>query len=334
MPSKKSNTIGFLTSDFVQNLIEGDRTTLAKAITLTESTRPKDRENSRLLIQKLLPETGKTHRIGITGVPGVGKSTLIDQLGTNLTDLGKKVAVLSIDPTSNVSGGSILGDKTRMSKLTANPDAYIRPSPTSGTLGGVGSNTREAMLVCEAAGFDVILIETVGTGQSEISVAEMVDFFLVLVLSGAGDELQGIKKGVLEIADMIAVNKADGDGKLSAESAASDLRTALNILPAKSTLWTPPVLTVSGLSNLGLEALWEKIESHRKIMIEHGEFETRRSNQQVSWMWSMLNSRLMEQLTEHSTISEQLPSIEKDVKDGRLAPSVAVDKILKILHDK
>src|ERR687898_219963 len=245
-----------VTAEAVQS---GDRAALARAITLMESRRPDHREAARSLLQELMPRTGKAVRIGITGVPGVGKSTTIDTLGSMLTEKGHKVAVLAVDPSSTRTGGAILGDKTRMARLAADPNAFIRPSPSSGTLGGVAAKTREAMLLCEAAGFDVILVETVGVGQSEIAVADLTDFFLVLMLPGAGDELQGIKKGVVELADMIAVNKADGDNIARAKSAAGEYRAALHILAPRSAHWSPPVLTVSGLANQGLDALWERI---------------------------------------------------------------------------
>lgn len=316
---------------FAERIAGGDRATLARGITLVESKRSTHRHQAHLLIQKLLPRTGNAWRLGITGVPGVGKSTTIDQLGSNLTAIGKKVAVLAVDPSSTRTGGSILGDKTRMARLATDQNAFIRPSPSSGTLGGVAAKTRETMLLCEAAGFDVILVETVGIGQSETTVEEMVDFFLVLMLPGAGDELQGIKKGVLEIADLIAVNKADGEGKLRADAAASEYRAALNILAPKSPLWTPPVISVSGLTNAGLDVLWQKIGDHRRIMEQSGELAQRRSRQQVSWMWSMLRDRLMEMLTTHPDLQDKLPGIEADVRDGKMAASLAVDTVTDLL---
>ena len=309
----------------------GDRSVLARAITLVESRRKDHRHKAHALLQELLPETGKAYRVGITGVPGVGKSTTIDMLGSNLTADGHRVAVLAVDPSSTRTGGSILGDKTRMARLAVDRNAFIRPSPSAGTLGGVAAKTRETMLLCEAAGFDIILVETVGIGQSETTVADMVDFFLVLMLPGAGDELQGIKKGVLEIADMIAVNKADGDGAMRADSAAADYRAALNILAPRDPNWTPPVITISGLANLRLDALWQKIVEHRAKMRETGTFNTRRSEQQVTWMWSMLTERLMATLRDHPDIANRLPEIEKAVRDGRLAASFAVDEIGDLL---
>lgn len=305
----------------------GERSMLARAITLIESRRPTDREKAQALIQAVLPDTGKALRVGITGVPGVGKSTTIDQLGTNLTEAGHKIAVLAVDPSSTRSGGSILGDKTRMSRLAVDPNAYVRPSPSSGTLGGVAAKTRETMLLCEAAGFDIILVETVGVGQSETTVAGMVDFFLVLMLPGAGDELQGIKKGVLEIADMIAVNKSDGDNAIRARQAASDYRHALHILAPRSPNWTPPVVTVSGLANQGLDEMWVEVERYRAIMTRTGEWQARRREQQVRWMWSMLEERLLASLSKNDRIRERLAELERGVAEGRVAAGAAVDDI-------
>jgi LAO/AO transport system kinase len=309
----------------------GNRAALARAITLVESKKAEHRRLARELIQELLPMTGNALRVGITGVPGVGKSTTIDTLGSNLTEAGHKVAVLAVDPSSTRTGGSILGDKTRMTRLAVDRNAFIRPSPSAGTLGGVAAKTRETMLLCEAAGFDVILVETVGIGQSETTVADMVDFFLVLMLPGAGDELQGIKKGVLEIADMIAVNKADGDGAIRARSAASDYRAALHILAPKSPNWTPPVITVSGLANEGLDQLWQQIEVYRERMTASGEWQDKRSSQQVAWMWDMLQQRMMESLKSDSRTAVRLASLEDEVRAGRTAVSVAVDELAGLM---
>jgi LAO/AO transport system kinase len=242
--------------DYVQGILSGNRAVLARAITLVESNSAAHQELAQQVLIEVLPHTGKAHRVGITGVPGVGKSTFIETLGTQLTNTGSKVAVLAVDPSSGISGGSILGDKTRMSKLSVDPNAFIRPSPTSGSLGGVNRKTRETSLLCEAAGFDVILIETVGVGQSETVVAEMVDFFLVLMLAGAGDELQGIKRGILELADMVAINKADGANETQARVARSEYASAIRYLKPVSQDWAPPVLTCCGLNGLGLPELW------------------------------------------------------------------------------
>ncbi|MEM9631334.1 MAG: methylmalonyl Co-A mutase-associated GTPase MeaB [Pseudomonadota bacterium] len=313
------------------DLTAGKRAALARAITLVESKKSEHRHMAHQLIQKVLPLTGRAFRLGITGVPGVGKSTSIDTLGSNLTAAGHKVAVLAVDPSSTRTGGSILGDKTRMARLAIDPNAFIRPSPSAGTLGGVAAKTRETMLLCEAAGFDVILVETVGIGQSETTVADMVDFFLVLMLPGAGDELQGIKKGVLEIADMIAVNKAEGEGATRARSAASDYRAALHILAPKSPNWTPPVTTISGLENEGLDHLWEQIGIYRERMQASGEWQEKRSQQQVAWMWDMLQQRMMEALKTNSKTADRLKVLESSVRDGTTAVSLAVDELSDLM---
>lgn len=312
-------------------ILAGNRATLARAITLVESRKREHRDVARALLTRLMPHTGKAHRVGITGVPGVGKSTTIDTLGSNLTAAGHRVAVLAVDPSSTRTGGSILGDKTRMAQLAVDPRAYIRPSPSAGTLGGVAAKTRETMLLCEAAGFDVILVETVGIGQSETTVAEMVDFFLVLMLPGAGDELQGIKKGVLEIADLIAVNKADGDGAIRARSAASDYRSALHILSPRSPTWSPPVVTISGLANEGLSEMWAQVELHRLKMQATGEWASRRASQQVAWMWDMLQQRLMEALTREPARAARIKALEADVREGRVPASAAVEDIAGLM---
>src|SRR3984893_6596939 len=263
-------------SELARAIRAGERATLARAITLIESKRADHQQTARALVQELLPRTGKATRVGITGAPGVGKSTSIDALGTFLTAAGHKVAVLAVDPSSARSGGSILGDKTRMARLSADPNAFIRPSPAAGTLGGVAAKTRETMLLCEAAGYDVILVETVGIGQSEITVADMTDFFLVLMLPGAGDELQGLKKGVVELADMIAVNKADGDNLTRAKLAASQYGAALHILLPRSPNWSPPVITCSALKSDGIAALWAHVLDHRQKLTASGELAARR----------------------------------------------------------
>jgi LAO/AO transport system kinase len=309
----------------------GERAVIARAITLIESRRTDHQKAARRLVQELLPSTGKAVRVGITGVPGVGKSTTIDALGTFLTAAGHKVAVLAVDPSSARSGGSILADKTRMARLASNPDAFVRPSPSSGTLGGVAAKTRESMLICEAAGYDVVLVETIGTGQSETMVADMTDFFLVLMLPGAGDELQGLKKGVVEIADMIAINKADGDNVARAKAAAAEYRAALHILSPRSPGWSPPVVTYSALTGAGVAELWATILDHRERMTASGELEARRRQQQVKWMWAMLENRVLARLKSDPGLKAGLPRIEAAVAEGRMSPAVAVDEIAAAL---
>jgi LAO/AO transport system kinase len=283
------------------------------------------------VLQELLPRTGNAVRLGMTGVPGVGKSTTIDQLGMNLVATGHQVAVLAVDPTSKRSGGSILGDKTRMSALAQEKNAFIRPSPSSGTLGGVTRRTRETMALVEAAGFDVVIVETVGVGQSEVAVADMVDFFLVLLLSGGGDDLQGIKKGIIELADMIAINKADGDNIKRAERAAADYKAALQIFTPAGVTWFPPVVTVSGLDNRGLKELWAKVLEHREKMLATGEFQSRRQAQAVSWMRDMLEGRLMAALKANPKVAAELPGIESSVRNGTLLPTLAVERIMAMV---
>jgi LAO/AO transport system kinase len=309
----------------------GERAVIARAITLVESRRADHQKAARHLVQELLPATGKAVRVGITGVPGVGKSTTIDALGTFLTGKGHKVAVLAVDPSSARSGGSILADKTRMSRLSTDANAFVRPSPSSGTLGGVAAKTRESMLILEAAGYDVMLVETIGTGQSETMVADMTDFFLVLMLPGAGDELQGLKKGVVEIADMIAINKADGDNRKRASAAAAEYRAALHILTLRSPSWSPPVVTYSALTGDGIAGLWETVLDHRARMSQSGELDARRREQQVKWMWAMLEDRVFARLKSDPGIRAKLPRIEAAVAEGRMSPALAVDEIAAAL---
>jgi LAO/AO transport system kinase len=309
----------------------GDRAVLARAITLIESKRADHQRAARALVQELLAETGKGLRVGITGMPGVGKSTTIDALGTYLTEQGHKVAVLAVDPSSSRTGGSILGDKTRMARLAGDPQAFVRPSPASGTLGGVAAKTRETMLLCEAAGYDVVLVETVGIGQSETAVADMTDFFLVLMLPGAGDELQGIKKGVIELADMIAVNKADGDNVARATRAASEYRAALHILNPRSPHWTPPVTTYSALTEAGIADLWAQVLLHHERMTAAGELARHRRAQQVKWMWAMIEERLMGRLKSDPGLRARLPALEAEVAAGRLSPALAADEVAQTL---
>ncbi len=309
----------------------GDRAVLSRAITLVESKRADHRRSAAALTQALLGATGKAVRVGITGAPGVGKSTTVDALGSMLTAQGHKVAVLAVDPSSQRTGGSILADKTRMARLASDTKAFIRPSPASGTLGGVAAKTRETMLLCEAAGYDVVLIETIGVGQSEIAVADMTDFFLLLTLPGAGDELQGLKKGVVELADMIAVNKADGDNLVRAKAAAAEYRAALHILMPRSPNWSPPVVTYSALTGAGIDALWAHVLDHRNKLTASGELAVRRGAQQVKWMWTMLEERLFAPLRSDRSLKAALPRIEAAVAAGRLAPAAAVEEIAGML---
>ena len=327
-PTVESSQIATLTND----LRAGHRAALARAITLIESRRGDHQAAARDLVQALLPETGKAVRVGITGSPGVGKSTTIDALGMFLIERGHKVAVLAVDPSSARTGGSILGDKTRMARLSASDNAYIRPSPASGTLGGVAAKTREAMLLCEAAGFDVVLVETVGIGQSETAVCDMTDFFLALMLPGAGDELQGIKKGLVELADMIAVNKADGDNVKRANLAAGEYRGALHILTPRSEHWHPPVLTYSALTGTGIDTIWQKILDHRTAMNASGEFDARRRDQQVKWMWSMFEQLTMARLRSDASVRAKVKRIETEVAAGRISPALAAEQIAEMLR--
>jgi LAO/AO transport system kinase len=330
MPLRHRPAIPDMT-DLARGIRAHERAVIARAITLIESRRADHQKAARRLVQELLPSTGKAIRVGITGAPGVGKSTTIDALGTFLTGRGQNVAVLAVDPSSARSGGSILADKTRMPRLAADANAFVRPSPASGTLGGVAAKTREAMLICEAAGYDVVLVETIGTGQSETMVADMTDFFLVLMLPGAGDELQGLKKGVVEIADMIAINKADGDNVKRAKAAAAEYRAALHILSPRSPNWSPPVVTYSALTGAGIAELWENVLDHRERTSKTGEFDARRCEQQVKWMWAMLEDRVFARLKSDPALKARLPRIEAAVAAGRMSPAVAVEEIASAL---
>jgi LAO/AO transport system kinase len=309
----------------------GDRALIARAITLVESKRADHRKAAHHLVQELLPDTGKALRIGITGAPGVGKSLTIDTLGSYLTGKRHRVAVLAVDPSSIRTGGSILGDKTRMARLAIDANAFVRPSPSSGTLGGVAAKTRETMLICEAAGFDVVLVETIGIGQSQTAVTDMTDFFLVLMLPGAGDELQGLKKGIVELADMLAVNKADGDNIPRAKAAAAEYRAALHILVPRSPNWTPPVVTYSALTGDGVAELWQQVLAHRERITVSGELMARRRDQQVKWMWAMLEERLFSRLKSDPALKAKLPRIEAAVGAGKLSPMLAVEDIAQAL---
>jgi LAO/AO transport system kinase len=314
--------------DLAGAIRRGDRSALARAITLVESTRRDHRDTAQELLLELMPEAGSAMHVGITGVPGVGKSTAIEALGMQLIELGHRVAVLAVDPSSTRTGGSILGDKTRMSRLAAQPQAYIRPSPTSGTLGGVARATRETIVLLEAAGFDVILVETVGVGQSEVTVANMVDTFVFLTLARTGDQLQGIKKGVLELADIVVVNKADGSHALEATKAARELSGAIRLIYPPNSVWLPPVLTMSALEGTGLAALWETVEKHRQVLTEAGEFEARRRAQQVEWTWSMVRDTVLDRVLAHPGVRDIRREVERQVRDGELTPALAAQQIL------
>ncbi|MEV4469493.1 methylmalonyl Co-A mutase-associated GTPase MeaB [Nonomuraea sp. NPDC049504] len=308
--------------DYARGVRAGSRTWIARAITLVESTRPDHNALAQRLLVELTPLTGHARRVGVSGVPGVGKSTFIDALGTRLTGQGHKVAVLAVDPSSTRTGGSILGDKTRMSRLAADPAAFIRPSPTSGTLGGVTKATREAMVVVEAAGFDVVVVETVGVGQSETAVADMVDTFLLLTLARTGDQLQGIKKGVLELADVIAVNKADGEYELPARKAARELAGALRML--RSDAPPPPVLTCSALTGDGLDEVWAKVLAHQEGL----DLAAKRRRQQVGWTWTLVKDRLLAELRADPRVAEISAEVEREVLAGELTPALAAERIL------
>jgi len=309
---------------------DGDRAALPRAITLLESTRGDHREQAQQLLLELLPDSGNAHRVGITGVPGVGKSTTIESLGMRLIEQGHRVAVLAVDPSSTRTGGSILGDKTRMARLAMHPDAYIRPSPTSGTLGGVAKATREAVVLLEAAGFDVILIETVGVGQSEVAVANMVDTFVLLTLARAGDQLQGIKKGVLELADIVVVNKADGEHVKEARSAARELSSAIRLIYPRETLWRPPVLTMSAAEGNGLIQMWDAVEHHRRVLTDAGEFEARRRAQQVDWTWQMVRDTVLDRVLSNPAVRKIRADVERRVREGELTPAMAAQQILDV----
>ena len=318
----------------VEGVLAGDRRAVARAITLVESHRADHRERAQELLVELLPHAGAARRVGISGVPGVGKSTFIDQLGVTLTAAGSRVAVLAVDPSSARSGGSILGDKTRMARLSVDRNAFIRPSPTSGTLGGVAQATRESMVVVEAAGYDVVLVETVGVGQSEITVAEMVDSFLFLTLARTGDQLQGIKRGILEIADVIAVNKADGPGAPDARKAARELAGAIRMLRGHGEDWQVPVLTCAGLTGEGLDEVWAKLVEHQDRRKASGAFEEQRRSQQVRWTRQLVRDGLEHRLRAHPGVRAAAPQLEKAVLAGELTPALAAQQLLEtFLHD-
>jgi LAO/AO transport system kinase len=312
----------------VRGVLDGSRADIARAITLVESARPDRRRLAQQVLTELLPRAGTAARIGITGVPGVGKSTFIDAFGTLLTGQGHRVAVLAVDPSSTRRKGSILGDKTRMARLATDPSAFVRPSPSSGTLGGVARATREAMVIMEAAGYDVVLVETVGVGQSETAVAGMVDTFLLLTLARTGDQLQGIKKGVLELADVIAVNKADGPHADDARAAARELAGALRLMRDPGAAWRPEVLTCSARENTGLDEVWQRVQRHRSVLEGDGSLSRRRRDQQVEWTWSLVHDELLTRLHSHPAVREIAARLEREVREGSVTATTAADLIL------
>ena len=319
-------------SELAARIRAGDRAALSRAITLVESTRADHRDAAQQLLLELTPEAGSALHVGITGVPGVGKSTTIEALGMHLIKRGHRVAVLAVDPSSTRTGGSILGDKTRMAQLAVQPEAYIRPSPTSGTLGGVAKATRETIVLLEAAGYDVVLVETVGVGQSEVTVANMVDTFVFLTLARTGDQLQGIKKGVLELADVIVVNKADGEHAIEAKAAARELSGAIRLIYPRDTLWRPPVLTMSALTGDGLAAMWDTVLKHRVTLTAAGEFEARRRAQQVDWTWTMVRDTVLDRVLSNPAVKANRDEVERQVREGELTPALAAQRIIDLAN--
>ena len=315
--------------DYRDAIRAGDRRAMARAITLLESTRPDQIELGQSVLDSLIPDTGRAIRVGVTGPPGAGKSSLIEVLGLELIEQGRRVAVLAVDPTSPVSGGSILGDKTRMELLAREPNAFIRPSPSGTSLGGVAQRTREAMLVCEAAGYDVVLVETVGIGQSQVAVAAMVDFFLLVLLPAGGDELQGIKKGVVELADGLVVNKADGSTAEAAEGTRGDYASALEVIRSPNASWSPQVLKTSAQERAGITELWEMILSHRSILEETGELEERRRGQARQWMWSLVEEGLKAAFRTHEGVAGEIVRLENEVETLQTTPSAAARALLE-----
>ena len=314
----------------VAGVLAGDRTALGRAITLVESTRPDDRPLAQDLVSELLPHAGGAYRVGISGVPGSGKSTLIDALGTRLTAAGHRVGVLAVDPSSLVTGGSILGDKTRMSRLAADENAFIRPSPSAGMLGGVTSTTPNAIAVLEAAGYDVVLVETMGVGQSEAAVHASVDCLCVLALAGAGDDLQAVKRGLLELADVLAVNKADGNNEQSARLASAEIRRALPLLAPSSDAGPPPVLTISAATGAGIDELWDSIMKHRRQLEASGGLARRRARGRLAWMQVLLERRLLEQFESRPGAADRRTELEQAVEGGKITPEAAVDELLTL----
>lgn len=319
--------------EYIDGVLNGDRVILSRAITVIESNLESDKLLAKEIIQSILPRSGKSIRIGVTGVPGVGKSTFIEAFGKHLISKNNKVAILSIDPSSQRSKGSILGDKTRMEELANMDNAYIRPSASGDTLGGVANKTGETMLLCEAAGYDVILIETVGVGQSETAVHGMTDFFLLLMLSGAGDELQGIKKGIMEMADMVVINKADGDNIQKSNIAKIQYQNALHIFPQSESGWSPVVETASSTKNIGIDIVWNEILKYEDLVKKNGYFKRNRNHQQIQWMYNNINEELKHLFYNTATIKDQLEIIEKEIISSRISPVKASQKIIKVFTD-
>ncbi|MDH3322359.1 MAG: methylmalonyl Co-A mutase-associated GTPase MeaB [Flavobacteriaceae bacterium] len=316
-------------SEYIDGVLKGDRVILSRAITVIESHLVSDKILAKKIIQEILPHSGNSIRIGVTGVPGVGKSTFIEAFGKHLIAQGHRVAILSIDPSSQRSKGSILGDKTRMEQLANLDHAYIRPSASGDTLGGVANKTGETMLLCEAAGYDVILIETVGVGQSETAVHGMTDFFLLLMLSGAGDELQGIKKGIMEMADMVVINKADGDNIRKSEMAKMQYQNALHIFPQSDSGWSPVVTTASSTENRGIDIVWDTISEYKKMVVENGYFEMNRNRQQIQWMYNNIQEELKRLVYDSKNIKDQISVLEKDIVASKISPVKAAEKIIE-----
>jgi GTPase len=314
--------------EYINGILHGDRVILSRAITIIESNLESDKKLAREIIQAILPNSGKSIRIGITGVPGVGKSTFIEAFGNYLITQGHKVAILSIDPSSQRSKGSILGDKTRMEELANMEEAYIRPSASGDTLGGVANKTGETMLLCEANGYDVILIETVGVGQSETAVHAMTDFFLLLMLSGAGDELQGIKKGIMEMADMVVINKADGDNIRRSEQAKIQYQNALHIFPQSESGWSPVVSTASSTENIGIAHVWNEITKYKKLVLGNGYFNKNRNHQQIQWMYNNINEELKQMFYGSENIANHLTDLENEIVSAKISPVKAAQKII------
>lgn len=330
----RKQTRSFTTHEFVEGILRGDTSILSQAVTLVESSRHEHQQQAQEIIEKCLPHTGQSIRVGITGVPGAGKSTSIDAFGMHMVRRGHKLAVLAIDPSSERSKGSILGDKTRMELLSRERNAFIRPSPTAGSLGGVARKTRETIILCEAAGFDTVFVETVGVGQSETAVHSMVDFFLLIQLAGTGDELQGIKRGIMEMADGIVINKADGDNIERAKMAAGHFRNALHLFPPTASGWFPKVLTYSGYYNLGIEEVWNMIEEYMAFTKANGYFDQKRNEQAKYWMYESIHDMLNDAFYHHPHVEERLPVIERQVLNNEISSFVAAREMMDLFLKK